>query len=71
VWCFRTLGGLIAAGLATAGPPLALTPPGETVLAGGSDRVELAGLDRWIGGVHLQAPPRWRWDPRREALARG
>ncbi len=68
VWCFRTLGGLVAGGLVEAGAPLALSPSGEAVLAGRSDRVEVAGLDRWIGGVHLEAPPRWRWDPRREAL---
>jgi isoleucyl-tRNA synthetase len=28
-------------------------------------------VDRWIGGVHLQGTPRWRWDPRRETLVRG
>jgi hypothetical protein len=68
IWCFRTLDGLLAGGLVTGGPPLALSELGEAVLSGRADRVELAGLDRWIGGIHLRAPGRWRWDPRREAL---
>jgi hypothetical protein len=71
VWCFRTLGGLVAGGLVTAGPQVSLSASGETVLAGRSDRVELAALDRWIGGVHLETAVRWRWDPRREALLDG
>ncbi|WP_338201997.1 DUF1835 domain-containing protein [Candidatus Nephthysia bennettiae] len=68
IWCFRTLDGLRGGGLVTGGPPLALSTLGEAVLAGRADRVELVGLDRWIGGVHLAAPAHWRWDPRREAL---
>src|SRR5205814_9828925 len=32
-----------------------LPPPG--------DHVHLNGIDRWLGGVHLQgAEARWRWD---------
>jgi Domain of unknown function (DUF1835) len=68
VWCFRTLHLLVEAGLARRDTELGLTTAGEAVLAGARDRTELAGLDRWIGGVHLQGPPPWRWDPRREAL---
>jgi hypothetical protein len=43
----------------------AMTPLGRRVLAGEADRVALAGLDRWHGGVHLhgRAVP-WRWDRR-------
>lgn len=68
LWCFRTLDGLAAAGLVAAEPALALRADGEAVLDGRSDRVELAPLDRWIGGVHLEGSARWRWDPRRETL---
>jgi len=41
----------------------ALTPEGRDVLEGRRDRVSLCGIDRWLGGVHLQgrAVP-WRWD---------
>ncbi len=43
---------------------LGLLPAGARVLAGGADAVALrGGLDRWVGGVHLQGPaPAWRWD---------
>ena len=42
------------------------TPVAATVLSGEQDWIELAGIDRWHGGVHLtgrQIP--WRWDPSR------
>jgi hypothetical protein len=33
------------------------------VLAGHVDRVSMAPLDRWLGGVRLLSPHRvWRWD---------
>jgi hypothetical protein len=42
---------------------VALTAAGEDVLAGRADRVSLCGVDRWIGGVHLQGHAGiWRWD---------
>jgi redox-sensitive transcriptional activator SoxR len=41
---------------------LRLTGAGESVLRGESDRVELLGLDRWLGGTHLTAQNAWRWD---------
>ncbi len=41
---------------------LRLTATGEQTLRGGADRVELLGLDRWIGGTHLTADNAWRWD---------
>lgn len=42
---------------------LELTPAGEAVLRGEADRVALNGIDRWLGGVHLQGRAvRWRWD---------
>jgi hypothetical protein len=41
---------------------LALTEEGRRVLAGDADRVTLCGIDRWLGGVHLQGRgPVWRW----------
>lgn len=41
--------------------PIGLTPAGEEVLRGTRDRVVLNGLDRWLGGVHLQGRRVWRW----------
>ncbi len=39
-----------------------LTDEGRAVLAGRADRVELLGLDRWVGGTHLTPENDWRWD---------
>jgi hypothetical protein len=46
-----------------------MTDTGARVLAGEADQIALNGIDRWIGGVHLQghAVP-WRWDDAVEAL---
>ena len=41
---------------------LRLTPEGERVLRGELDRVELLGIDRWIGGTHVLPETSWRWD---------
>ncbi len=39
------------------------TEEGRAVVAGRLDRVRLNGLDRWLGGVHLQGrEAAWRWD---------
>jgi len=39
------------------------TDAGRSVLGGGMDRVEACGVDRWLGGVHLQGHQQlWRWD---------
>jgi hypothetical protein len=32
------------------------------VLAGKADRIEAAPVDRWLGGVHRDGDPDWRWD---------
>jgi hypothetical protein len=41
-----------------------VTDVGHQVLAARADHAELNGIDRWIGGVHLQGHrPAWRWDP--------
>jgi hypothetical protein len=42
--------------------PLRLTAQGEHVLRGEADRVELLGIDRWVGGTHLTSENVWRWD---------
>lgn len=40
-----------------------LTPLGRAVLEGAADQVELNGIDRWLGGVHLSGTEaRYRWD---------
>lgn len=41
----------------------AITEAGRAVLVGRKDRVALLGIDRWLGGVHLQGTSvPWRWD---------
>jgi hypothetical protein len=42
--------------------PARLTGAGRDVLRGDADRVELLGLDRWVGGTHVTADNAWRWD---------
>jgi hypothetical protein len=41
---------------------LALTDVGRAVLEGRADRVEVLGIDRWLGGTHLRPGYVWRWD---------
>ena len=51
------------------GATLALTNVGRRVLAGKDDAVALNGIDRWIGGVHLQGKSvRWRWDAKAKSV---
>lgn len=46
-----------------------LTDFGREVLAGRADWVAVNGIDRWIGGVHLEGHRvPWRYDERRETL---
>jgi hypothetical protein len=48
-----------------------LTQEGRRVLAAEADFVHLNGIDRWIGGTHLQgAESQWRWDVQQRALRR-
>ena len=50
----------------------ALTQAGRDVLAGAADRVALCGIDRWLGGVHLNGRgPTWRWSRERGELRFG
>jgi DNA-binding transcriptional MerR regulator len=48
--------------------PLRLTTAGERVLAGDADRVDLLGVDRWLGGTHVTVDRAWRWDADRRAV---
>jgi hypothetical protein len=51
---------------------LALTSEGDLVRRAAADRVRLCGIDRWLGGVHLQGDgPTWRWDAARGQLQEG
>jgi hypothetical protein len=43
-----------------------ITGAGRDVLDGRSDWIALAGIDRWVGGVHLTGDDVWRWDERSE-----
>jgi hypothetical protein len=48
---------------------LTLTEDGAGVLRGELDRVDVCGIDRWLGGVHVVGPgPVWRWDGERRQL---
>jgi hypothetical protein len=48
---------------------IALTAAGRDVLRGAADRVQLCGIDRWFGGVHLAGHgPVWRWDAEQKRM---
>ena len=48
---------------------ITLTDTGRAVLAGQLDRVASCGIDRWLGGVHLQGRSgNWRWDHTRQRV---
>ena len=49
---------------------LRLTATGDDALRGEADRVELLGIDRWIGGTHITPDNTWRWDAAERALVR-
>lgn len=73
-WCFaaidRLAGGHAPLLEATNGAgTLRLTATGRSVLDGEQDHVALNGIDRWIGGVHLQGRDvAWRWHEGEEAI---
>lgn len=46
----------------TDGEAFAVTALGRRILAGDADWIEAAGIDRWIGGVHLRSSSAARWD---------
>jgi hypothetical protein len=48
---------------------IAVTDTGRAVLSGDRDRVTTCGINRWLGGVHLQTDgPIWRWDDTRQRI---
>jgi hypothetical protein len=48
-----------------------LTRAGHAVLEGSMDWLEINGIDRWLGGVHLSGgDARWRWDGAARRLQR-
>ena len=49
---------------------LRLTATGEETLRGEADRVELLGIDRWLGGTHITPGNTWRWDAAELKLVR-
>ncbi|MEO8258794.1 MAG: hypothetical protein ABI868_15700 [Acidobacteriota bacterium] len=65
---------LISVAGATAGfrhASMTLTEVGRDVLTGRRDRVATCGIDRWLGGVHLQpGADLWRWDGERRRMTR-
>ena len=66
-WILRTLAELAPLVSLTEGSA-ELTDAGRRVLAGDDDRVELLGIDRWVGGTHLVPGAVWRWDAAASAL---
>jgi hypothetical protein len=49
---------------------LRLTDAGRAALVGEIDRVELLGIDRWVGGTRVTGDGVWRWDPGASRLSR-
>ena len=49
---------------------LAVTNAGWAVHDALEDRVLVNGIDRWLGGVHLQPGNVWRWDDEKHVVAR-
>lgn len=48
-----------------------VTAFGKLVLQGKEDHVNVNGIDRWLGGVHLHdGAPVWRWDEATETVHR-
>jgi hypothetical protein len=49
-----------------------LTDVGREVLEDRADHIQLNGIDRWLGGVHLEgANAAWRWDRARGTIVAG
>jgi hypothetical protein len=50
---------------------VSLTDTGRAVLARTKDKVALCGINRWLGGVHLQSgADQWRWSDERKRIVR-
>jgi hypothetical protein len=46
-----------------------VTQEGCAVLRGEADHIELNGIDRWLGGVHLQGANLWRWNGKHRSFS--
>ena len=63
--------GELPRGSVTLRDTVTLTVVGRTILAGRQDRIATCGIDRWLGGVHLQGTADlWRWDDERHRITR-
>ena len=63
--------GELLQGSVTLRDTVTLTDIGRAVLAGRQDRIASCGIDRWLGGVHLQGDADvWRWDDERQGITR-
>ena len=49
---------------------ITITPVGEAVLFGEKNWLDLAEIDRWIGGVHLTTYNSWCWDSMTNSLVK-
>lgn len=47
-----------------------LTPFGADVVRARENIIDVNGIDRWIGGVHLTTADHWRWDGARQHTVR-
>lgn len=47
---------------------LTLSDAGKAVLAGEADHASINGIDRWLGGTHIESGTIWRWDQNAGAL---
>jgi hypothetical protein len=47
-----------------------LTETGRKILRNEQDWIQLNGIDRWVGGVHLNSGNIWRWDNSRHVISR-
>jgi hypothetical protein len=50
---------------------MVITRAGERVLANELDWIEINGIDKWLGGVHLTSSAGenpWRWNPEMQRL---
>jgi hypothetical protein len=46
-----------------------ITDVGHAVLSGQTDRIQLRGIDRWFGGVHMHGSgPVWRWNDLHQSI---
>jgi hypothetical protein len=47
-----------------------ITDVGQAVRGGTQDKVATCGIDRWLGGVHLQRDTPWRWNNEHRRITR-